>query len=145
MTQWLFDTFLPVKDKHGQVLFEIENFAQETKDLFGIEELKKIQSNDEKLRLHADAEPLWPYDSAVRVFMIDNNKDPLFCSALVYDMPHRVQPSPDGKQKNEGSLWRFVGADHPAKLVATFNSEEIWRSASSFSLRHGPLVDHYQR
>ena len=77
----------------------------------------EIQKEEEKLGLLALNEPFFPYDPSIKTFMIDNNKDPLYCVALVYDMPHRIKFGERQEHKSSNLLWRMLHCGHPSKLV----------------------------
>lgn len=80
--------------------------------------------------------------------MVDNNRDPMYCCALVYDMPHRIKYNEKEDHKNQNSIWRFIHADHPSKLVCSElkqsrNSGQMALSKSAIDLLANTTNDEY--
>lgn len=143
--QWLFDAFIPIKNKYGQVVGRINNFAQESLDLFGLKNLEELHRLDLALRNSPENERFWPYDPSVRVFMIDNNREPMYCCALVYDMPHRIKTLAHKEHKVSSNIWRLLSGDHPSTLVLSSHLETQGRPDGSLQVGDRSLGNHHQR
>ena len=80
-----------IKNKQGDHIGFIDNCNDEVISMFGRKVIDSIQLEEKTARECPEKEPFYPYESNIRIFMIDNNKCPMYCCAIVYDMPHRIK------------------------------------------------------
>lgn len=113
-----------IKNKTGDSIGYIDNCSEDVVNLYGRKEIDHIQHEEKMARESAEREPYYPYESNIRVFMIDNNKNPVYCCAIVYDMPHRIKAEPNNKEIGRANLWDSLMNNHPTKLVNTVYREK---------------------
>ena len=131
--QWLFDPYIDVKNKTGKKVLQIPNCEPDIVKLFSEEGILKIRDEERLARESPEKEPYWPYEENIKTFVIDNNKDPMYCCALVYDMPHRIKSRQSHPGNNKKDIWNILFGGQPAKLVKHyFIQEKTSLSASTF-------------
>lgn len=87
--------------------------------MFGRKVIDSIQLEEKTARECPEKEPFYPYESNIRIFMIDNNKCPMYCCAIVYDMPHRIKTEKKKAEPLGTDFWESLLSNHLTRLIQT--------------------------
>lgn len=93
------------------------NCSEDVLKMYGKREILSIISEERTIREEPSKEKICPYESNIRMFMIDNNKEQMYCCALVYDMPHRIRDSEKALETHMRVFWNSFQIPHPHKVV----------------------------